>query len=177
MSYTSVFGGATIYPSELSYYAVTLDTTDVVLSWPLDTNSSENIAASIVEVNCTVGGFSIFMPPADLASTGQTTLFNNVGTQTFTVKDTGGNTIMTVASGELWQVYLADNTSANGTWRQYQYGVGVSSATAGALAGLGIRAIATTLNQAQEVVSFNTNYTAPFRQSPEQQGLSMLHLS
>jgi hypothetical protein len=160
MSYTSVFGGATIYPSELSYYSVALNTTDVVLSWPLDTNSSENIAASIVEVNCTVGGLSIFMPPADLASTGQTTLFNNVGTQTFTVKDTGGNTIMTVASGELWQVYLADNTTANGTWRQYQYGVGVSSATAGALAGLGIRAIATTLNQAQEVVSFNTNYTA-----------------
>lgn len=160
MSYTSVFGGATIYPSELSYYAVTLDTADVVLSWPLDTNSSEDIAASIVEVNCTVGGLSIFMPPADLASTGQTTLFNNVGTQTFTVTDTSGNTIMTVASGELWQVYVADNSTANGTWRQYQYGVGVSSATAGALAGLGIRAIATTLNQAQEVVSFNSNFTA-----------------
>jgi len=160
MSYTSVFGGATIYPSELSYYAVTLDTADVVLTWPLDTNSDSNVAASIVEVDCTVGGLKIFMPEANLASTGQTTLFNNVGSATFTVTDAGGNTIMTVASGELWQIYVADNTTANGTWRQYQYGMGVSSATAGALAGLGIKAIATTLNQSQEVVSFNSNFTA-----------------
>ena len=160
MSYTSVFGGATIYPSELSYYEVTLNTADVVLTWPLDTNSDSNVAASIVEVNCTVGGLKIFMPEANLASTGQTTLFNNVGTATFTVTDAGGNTLMTVASGELWQIYIADNTTANGTWRQYQYGMGVSSATAGALAGLGIKAIATTLNQSQEVVSFNSNFTA-----------------
>jgi len=160
MSYTSVFGGATIYPSELSYFAVTLDTTDVVLEWPLDTNNAVNPAASIVEVNCTAGSLKVFLPAANLASTGQTILFNNVGTSTFTVCDTGGNTIASISSGQLWQVYVADNTTANGTWRQYQYGTGVSSATAGALAGLGIKAIASTLNQAQEVVSFNSNYTA-----------------
>ena len=160
MSYTNVFGGATIYPSDVSYYAVTLNTQDVVLTWPLDTNSDNNIAASIVEVNCTNGGYKIFLPAADLASNGQTILFNNVGTAIFTVVDAGGNTIVSVASGELWQVYVADNTTANGTWRQLQYGVGVSSATAGALAGLGIKAIATTLNQSQEVVSFNSNFTA-----------------
>ena len=160
MSYTSVFGGATIYPSELSYFAITLDTTDVILQWPLDTNAPDNPAASIIEVNCTVGGLTIFLPEANLASTGQTILFNNVGTSTFTVADTSGNTVMSVASGQLWQVYVADNTTANGVWRQYQYGTGVSSATAGALAGLGIKAIASTLNQSQEVVSFNTNFTA-----------------
>ena len=32
--YTDVFGGANIYPSEISYSAITLTTTDVVLSWP-----------------------------------------------------------------------------------------------------------------------------------------------
>ena len=160
MSYTSVFGGATIYPSELSYFAVTLDTTDVVLQWPLDTNTAENVAASIVEVDCTASGLKVFLPAANLASTGQTILFNNVGTETFTVVDAGGNTIASIPSGQLWQIYVADNTSANGTWRQYQYGTGVSVATAGALAGLGIKAIGSTLNQAQEVISFNSNYTA-----------------
>ena len=160
MSYTSVFGGATIYPSELSYFAVNLDTVDVVLEWPLDTNTAENVAASIVEVNCTAAGLKVFLPAANLASTGQTILFNNVGTETFTVVDAGGNTIASINSGLLWQIYVADNTSANGTWRQYQYGTGVSSATAGALAGLGIKAIGSTLNQAQEVISFNSNYTA-----------------
>lgn len=160
MSYNSVFGGATIYPSELSYFAFTLSSADVVLEWPLDTNSPQDVAASIVEVNCTATSLKVYLPHANLASTGQTLLFNNVGTQTFTVVNSAGTTIMTIASGELWQVYVADNTTAAGVWRQYQYGVGVSAANAGALAGLGIKAIATTLNQSQEVVSFNSNFTA-----------------
>lgn len=159
-NYTNVFGGTTIYPSDVSYYAFTLDTTDVVLTWPLDTNADTNVAASIVEVNSTGSGRKVFLPAADLASTGQTILFNNTGTTAFTVVDAGGNTIASISSGLVWQVYLSDNTTANGVWRQYQYGTGVSSATAGALAGLGLKAIASTLNQAQEVVSFNSNYTA-----------------
>ena len=159
-NYTNIFGGATIYPSDVSYFAVDLNTTDVVLEWPLDTNNQNSVAAAIVEVNCTANGRTVFLPAANLASTGQTILFNNIGGNTFTVSDAAGGTIMSIASGQLWQVYVADNASAAGTWRQYQYGTGVSSATAGALAGLGIKAIATTLNQSQEVVSFNTNYTA-----------------
>jgi hypothetical protein len=159
MSYTDVFGGTTIYPSSVSYFAVDLNTTDVVLEWPLETVPSKNIAASIIDVNCTVGGRTIFLPSAALASQGQTILFNNVGSQTFTVADATGNTIMSVASGLLWQVYVTDNTTAAGGWQILQYGVGVSSATAGALAGYGIKAIASTLNQAQQVTSFNANYS------------------
>jgi hypothetical protein len=159
MSYTSVFGGSTIYPSDVSYFAVTLSTVDVVLSWPLDTNSNVDIAASIVEVNCTANGLKVFLPAADLASTGQTILFNNVGSNTFSVVDAGGNTVMSVASGQLWQTYVADNATANGVWRQFQYGASASTANAGALAGLGIKAIGSTLNQSQEVILFNSNYT------------------
>lgn len=159
-SYTNVFGGATIYPSEVSYFALTLDTTDVILSWPLETTSNANIAASIVDVDCTVGGLNVFMPLANLASTGQTTLFNNVGTVAFTVVDTSGNTICAPGSGELWQIYLTDNTTANGQWQALQYGVGVSSANAASLAGYGVKAISTTLNQSMPVTSFNSSYTA-----------------
>jgi len=160
MSYTEVFGGSTVYPSQVSYFAVDLNTQDVVLQWPLETVPSTNIAASIIDVNCTSGGRSVFLPSAALASQGQTILFNNVGTVAFTVRDAGGNTIMSVASGLLWQVYVTDNTTANGVWQVLQYGAGVSSATAGSLAGYGIKAIATTLNQSQSVTSFNSNYTA-----------------
>lgn len=160
MSYNSVFGGQTIYPSELTYFSFTLDTADVVLEWSLDRNAPEYPAANIIDVDCTAGGFKVFLPAANLASTGQSILFNNVGTATFTVVDSAGNTICAPASGELWQVYVADNTTAAGVWQQLQYGVGVSSATAGALAGYGIKAIATTLNTATPVVSFNSAYTA-----------------
>ena len=159
MSYNSVFGGATIYPSQLTYFSFTLNTTDVVLEWTLDRNSPLYPAANIIDVNCTAPNLKVFLPAANLASTGQAILFNNVGTTTFTVVDTLGNTICAPASGKLWQVYVSDNTTAAGVWHQLEYGVGVSSATAGALAGYGLKAIATTLNTATPVVIFNSNFT------------------
>lgn len=156
--YTNVFGGATIYPSDVSYFEATL-TADIVLAWPLETTSDTNIAASIVEVTPTAGGFSVILPSAALASTGQTILFNNVGGYTFTVKNATGATICAPASGQLWQVYVADNTTAAGQWKAFQYGASVSTANAAALAGYGLKAISTTLNQAMPVTTFNANYT------------------
>lgn len=157
--YTNVFGGSTIYPSDVSYFSATL-TADIVLSWPLETTSNTNIAASIVEITASTGGYSVFLPSAALASTGQTILFNNVGSATFTVKDATGNTICAPASGQLWQVYVTDNTTAAGQWQAFQYGTGVSVANAASLAGYGLRAISTTLNQVMPVTNFNANYTA-----------------
>ena len=159
MSYNSVFGGTTIYPSQLTYFAFDLNTSNVVLEWTLDRNAPQYPAANIIDVNCTVGGLYIYLPAANLASTGQAILFNNIGTFPFTVVDFSGNTITSVSSGKLWQVYVADNTTANGIWQILQYGVGTSSASAGSLAGYGIKAIATTLNQSTPVVQFNSNYT------------------
>lgn len=159
MSFTNVFGGSTIYPSDVSYYALTLDTTDVVLSWPLETNASSDIAASIVDVNCTTGGLQIFMPDAGLASTGETVLFNNVGTQTFTVVDADGNTICAPSSGTQWQIYLTDNTTTAGTWESVAYGTGVSVTNAAGLAGPGLKAISTRLATTAQISSFNSNYT------------------
>lgn len=159
MSFTNVFGGSTIYPSDVSYYALTLDTTDVVLSWPLETNASSNIAARIIDVNCTTGGLKIFTPDAGLASTGETILFNNVGTQTFTVADATGATICAPTSGTQWQIYLTDNTTEAGTWESVAYGTGVSATNAASLAGPGMKAIATKLALTAVVSAFNTAYT------------------
>lgn len=156
--YTNVFGGATIYPSDVSYFEATL-TADIVLSWPLETTSDTNIAASIVEITANSPGYSVFLPSAALASTGQTILFNNVGGFTFTVKDATGNTICAPTSGQLWQVYVTDNTTAAGQWQAFQYGASVSTANAASLAGYGLKAISTTLNQSMPVTTFNTSYT------------------
>jgi hypothetical protein len=157
MTFTQVFGGTTIYPSGVSYRAIPL-TVDQVLSWPTETATNANVVAQIMDVTPSITSLSIFMPPANEASVGETALFFNAGGNTFTVKDTSGNTIVSILPGLSYQVYLIGNTTANGTWRSTQYSAGTSSATAGSLVGSGIKAINTTLNQSMSVTTLNSNY-------------------
>ena len=157
MTFTEVFGGTTIYPSGVSYRAVALSA-DQTLAWPVETATSGNVVAQIMDITPSAGSLSIIMPPANEVSVGETTLFFNPGAFTFTVKDNGGNTIVAVAPGLSYQVYLIGNTTVNGTWRSTQYAAGTSSATAGSLVGAGIKAISTTLNQSMSVTTLNSNY-------------------
>ena len=156
-SFTNTFGGTVIYPASVSYRAVAL-TANVTFAWPTELATDTNVVAEIMDVTPSAASLTITMPPADQVSVGQTQLFFNAGSYTFTIADNGGNTITTVASGLSYQVYLIDNTTVNGTWRVTQYGAGTSSATAGSLAGYGIKAINTTLNQSMEAVSISSNY-------------------
>lgn len=158
-TYTDVFGGANIYPSEIDYSAVAL-AADITLSWPDETSTSQNLATKIMDVTQAADGLAITLPPANGTGTGQTILFNNLGTFTFTVKDNAGVQVMTVAPGTLWQVYLTDNSTAAGVWETLQYGAAISQANASALAGTGIVAVGTLLSQAVPVTQFNSNYTA-----------------
>lgn len=158
-TYTNTFSGSNIYPSEVSYRYVSL-TVSQALDWPLETAPSNNIAASIMDVNATTAGLTIDMPDATEAATGQTVLFNNVGSNTFTVRTSTGVQICAPQSGTTFQIYLTNNSTAAGTWRSFQYGASASATNASSLAGLGLKAIATTLNQSVEVSSFSTNYTA-----------------
>jgi hypothetical protein len=159
MTYTDVFGGANIYPSDISYSAVTL-TANITLSWPEETSATSNFATSIIDVTASSGGLSILLPVANKASTGQTILFNNRGAQTFLVKDSAGTQVVSIASGTQWQVYISVNTTAAGSWVSLQYGASVSQANASALAGTGIVAVGTLLAQSMPVVSFNMDYSA-----------------
>jgi len=158
-TYTNTFGGTNIYPSDVSYRYASL-TVSQTLDWPLETAPSTNVVASIMDVNATVVSLVITMPDATEASTGETVLFNNIGAQTFQVKTSTGVVICAPQSGTTFQIYLTDNSTAAGTWRAFQYGASVSSTNAAALAGLGVKAIATTLNQSTPVSTFSTNYTA-----------------
>ena len=153
--YTQVFGGTTIYPSNVSYLSLAL-TADVTLSWPLDANASADVAARIIDVTPT-GAFSIFMPPGNETGVGQTTLFNNIGPDTITVKDSIGGTLISILQGQQWQIYLTDNTTAAGTWRVFRYGAATAQAQASALAGYGLVAQGSVLSQAYPTVTFNAN--------------------
>ena len=157
-SYTDVFGGANIYPSEISYSSVAL-TASIVLSWPEETSTNVNLATRIMDVTPSAINFNITLPDATKSGTGNTILFNNKGSHTFTVLNAGGVQVGTIDAGELWQVYLTDNTTTNGVWQLLQYGATTSSANASALAGTGIVAVGTVLSQSVPITAFNSNYT------------------
>ena len=158
-TYTSVFGGANIYPSEISYSATAL-ATDITLSWPEETSASDNLATRIIDVSPSTAGRIITLPDANKAGTGETILFNNLGAQTFIVNNASGVQVVSIAPGTLWQVYLTNNTTVGGTWRSLQYGAAVSQANAASLAGTGIVAVSTLLSQSVPITSFNSNYTS-----------------
>ena len=157
-TYTQIFGGTTIYPSDVSYLSLTL-TADTALDWPLESNTLLQPAARIIDVTPT-GVYSILMPPADQTGTGQTVLFNNLGPQSVTVKNSVGGTLLSMGQGEQWQIYLTDNTTAAGSWRVFRYGAATAQAQASALAGFGLTATGSTLSQSTPVTILNTNYTA-----------------
>lgn len=157
--YTDVFGGANIYPSEISYSAINLSA-DVTLSWPEETSTNTNLATRIIDVTPSTSGLSIILPDANKTGTGNTILFNNRGAQTFTVKNAVGVQVVTVAAGTLWQVYVSDNSTEAGVWRSLQYGATTSTANASALAGTGIVAVGALLSQSVPITEFNSNYTA-----------------
>jgi hypothetical protein len=159
MSFTSPFTGQIIQPTDVSFRAITLSVT-TTLSWPINGSDTDNAAARIMNVTATAGSLLLKMPPANQTSVGQDALIRNVGANTFTVADYNGNTIVAVASGEAKYIYITTNANESGTWGVISFGVGSSSADAATLAGYGLKAISTTLNQSHTVQTFSSNYTA-----------------
>lgn len=158
-SFLDVFGGDTLFPADLSYRAIALSA-NTTLQWPTEASAQTNLVAAIMDVTASAGSLVITMPPATEVSTGTAVVFNNVGGTTFTVNDNGGTLLLTVASGLIWTAYVTSNATAAGTWKTYQNGAGSSSASAASLAGYGIKAITTTLNQSMPVTLVSINFTA-----------------
>jgi hypothetical protein len=159
MSYNSPFTGQVIQPTDVSYRAITLSA-NTQLQWPINGNATNDYAARIMQVTATTTGLSLFMPPANQSSVGNDALIRNTGSNTFTVKDYAGtNTIVSVAAGETKYIYITTNTTDQGTWGIIAFGVGSSSADAATLAGYGLVASGTTLNQSHPVQSLTAGYT------------------
>lgn len=157
VNYNELFGGNTIAPAQLSYTSYTLDAS-IALQWPLNAEPDADFAAQKIDVLTTLPNLSVMVPPANEVSTGTDLLFNNVGSYTFSVLDADGNVLGAVASGEVWYFYLTDNTTAAGTWDVFQFGAGTSAANAASLAGAGLIAVVTTLNQNLPTTHINADY-------------------
>lgn len=160
MSYVSPFTGTVIQPTDVAYRSVTL-AANTQLVWPINGTTTNDVAARIMDVAASSGGLQLRMPPANQVSVGEDALIRNTGANSFTVTDSdGANTIITIAAGETKYIYITNNSTVAGTWGNIAFGTGSSSADAATLAGYGLLAVTTTLNQSHPITTFNTNTTA-----------------
>lgn len=159
MSFTNVFTGSTIYPSEVALTQLAM-TANVELYWPVEAPDGEPTAAEIVEItSSSSASWSITVPDATQVSVGQTILFNNLTGYNIAVKNQSGSTILSVTAGTQWQIYLYNNTTVNGSWRIYQFAAGASTANAAALVGAGLQANGSTLETTIDINNTSTNTT------------------
>jgi hypothetical protein len=159
MSFTNVFTGSTIYPTEVALTKLDM-TANVVLQWPTEAPLGVPLASEIVEItSSTSANWTIEVPDAMLVSVGQTILFNNRTAVAISVVDYNSVAIVSVPAGTQWQIYLATNTTQAGVWRQYQFGAATSTANAAALAGHGLRATGSELETAVIVEYVPTDRT------------------
>jgi len=156
-TYTSPFSGQQIYPTAVSYEALSISS-NTVLQWPVNGNTNTPVS-SIIDVTATTTGLLLEMPPAYQVSTGQSVLVRNVGSNTFTVTDNSGNTIIAITSGVSQYIFVTDNTTVNGSWSSIPFGAGTSSANAASLAGYGLLASSLTLNQIYPVLTYSASTT------------------
>lgn len=163
-TYVNPITGQTINPSQIGYEELTISA-NTALDWPINGTISTDVVASIIQVTATVTSLELALPSALQVSTGQSVLIQNIGSNTFTVTDISGNTIVAIASGVAEYIFLTDNSTDDGTWSTVTFGAGTSSANAAALAGYGLVALSTTLNQqyAESSVFSSTLLNATYR--------------
>ena len=114
--------------SQNSYQLITL-TANIVLSWPSSFGSGP-VVCDINDVNTAQNGYTITMPNATLVPNGTSAIFNNISGYSFTILASDGvTTITSVATGVIYNLYLYNNSTTNGSWRVIASGGGASSIT------------------------------------------------
>jgi hypothetical protein len=154
--YTSPFTGTVVTPTDVSYYPLTFSTNQT-LYWPATVNGQQVPAARIIDCVASVSGLSIALPAGNQGTVGSDILFRNLGSQSFLVTDSLGGASFTVPVGISKYVYLTDNTTTAGVWRNVTFAAGTSVADAASLAGAGLTTVSGQLATTQNLIDFNTN--------------------
>ena len=157
-SFTDIYTGLPINPTEVAYNPITISVT-TALTWPSVAVQGNYLAAGIMNVTATTTGLQLQMPNATQVSPGQSALVSNVGSNTFTLTDSGGNTIVSISAGQVYYIYLMNNSSSTGSWGVFLFAASAASVNASALAGAGLLAISSTLNINSPFTSVSSNYT------------------
>jgi hypothetical protein len=156
-TYVNPFTGQTISPSQVAYESLSIST-NTTLQWPVN-GTTGSVASNIIEVTATVASLNLIMPSAQQVSVGQALLISNVGAITFSVVNNANGAITTVPAGIIKYIYVTSNSTDAGTWSSVTFGAGTSSADAASLAGNGLLAIGSTLNQSYPTTLFYSGTT------------------
>lgn len=142
-TFISPFTGDLVEPTDVSYYALAFST-DQVLAWPtyIAPGSTEVAVARIMDCTPSANNLTVKLPYGNQASVGTDILFRNLGSFAFVVEDQSGDQSVTLQPGDARYFYLVDNTTTDGIYHNFAYGVGTSSADAASLVGAGLTNIA-----------------------------------
>jgi len=152
--------GLTVLPSPTTFqqYSVQAGAT-VQLAWPVDNvPGNSTVLALLNNLNPLGAGCIVQMPNAQNTSLGEKGLIFNSGSSPFNVIDSGGNAIVTIASGACYYLALTNNLTPGGSWLAFQFGAATTSANAAALAGAGLAALGPMIQQIMTVTTLSTNY-------------------
>ena len=160
-SFTNVFGGTAIQPSQVSYAAYSIPP-NLVLFWSSTGVETDSIVADNIDITTTAANATVTMPDATQVSTGQTVLFSNLGNNAFSVLDFDGNVIASVPIANVNQnnwirILLVDNSTQAGTWHVAQLGATTGAPQPAALAGNGLVALSGRLNTNVPIVTTNAS--------------------
>jgi len=164
--YTATFGGATLYPGQVTYNELNVSAAQVYqLQWPIDNNTLSNsgtlgsslIFARIMDVNCTNASAVLQFPNTSLSASGEQCTINNTGSQPLSVSNYSGVAVATVAAGSQYVFYQTPITTSN--WVAFQLGAAISVPSAAAIAGNGLTSISGLLYQNIGVVELSTSRT------------------
>lgn len=144
-SFLTTFGSSAVSPSEVAFAEYTFSS-DLTLYWPQFSAGQTDIAARFMNLTATANSLKVIMPDATLVSVGYDVVIFNPGSDTFDVVDFNGGEIANIPSSKTYYLILTDNSTQAGTWQTVQFGVGTGSASAAALAGFGLIALAGVLN-------------------------------
>ena len=141
-TYTSPFTGDIVDPTDVSYLPLVFSA-NVALSWPAYTlpNGTDVAAARIIEATPSTSGLTVALPPGSQGSVGTDILVRNLGANSLNITDSEGFQGVAIAAGQARYFYLTDNSTSAGTWANFTYGAGTSSADAASLAGAGLLAL------------------------------------
>lgn len=153
MTAFNTFGGGPVQPARVRARDIDLSDGDVTLKWPFIASATQDIVAFTNRITDAAAGAQITMPPANQTSVGMDAIFRNISGESVEILDNDGGSIVTVAAGQSWYVWLISNADEAGEWDIVQFGAGSSSNDAAALAGMGLKALNARLNQDVPVIA------------------------
>ena len=157
-SFTQTFGNSPVSPASVAYAAYSF-ASNLVLYWPEFSYGQPIVAARFMSLTATAGSLNVYMPDATLNSVGYDAIIFNAGSDTFNVVTYSGEAIATIAAGQTYYLIMTNNATQDGAWLTVQFGVGTGSASAAALAGLGLLAVAGVLDVNFVVNQSNANFS------------------